>query len=431
MLYLFGRNIVEAVKLTLVYEILTRQKIKSRKWMVGVCYGILIIVSWISEMISQNSIVGSVIRNTLFFCLIWFCFDGLNKKKIYYILAAEVIVDLVDTFVLILLSIFLHIDIEQLLNSHTNNFFINCISIIVYTVILILKKYINLEKKSTSVLNYIILILVTIASIGTIGGAAVLLEGYKTEELWKLYITSTTICSLCAMFLCVWQMVLQSSRDYYKKLNQLQQQFYDMQKSYDKTVEEKEREFQAFRHDFRYHIMMLEQLTLEDDVAQVRNYIYEMKQTNNSFDKVMFTGNSVMDSIITGLLEEKNISREIINVEGILPRTLPCNMYDLSTVLSNVIRNALEACERVEEQQKREILIEITYYKKNVIVLIKNTFNGKLLWKDGIPVSVKKDKWNQGYGINNIKNAIQKIKGDIRFFEEEGYFCVEIILLMA
>ena len=125
MLYLFGRNIVEAVKLTLVYEILTRQKIKSRKWMVGVCYGILIIVSWISEMISQNSIVGSVIRNTLFFCLIWFCFDGLNKKKIYYILAAEVIVDLVDTFVLILLSIFLHIDIEQLLNSHTNNFFIN------------------------------------------------------------------------------------------------------------------------------------------------------------------------------------------------------------------------------------------------------------------------------------------------------------------
>ena len=106
-------------------------------------------------------------------------------------------------------------------------------------------------------------------------------------------------------------------------------------------------------------------------------------------------------------------------------------MYDLSTILSNVIRNALEACERVEEQQKREILIEITYYKKNVIVLIKNTFNGKLLWKDGIPVSVKKDKWNHGYGINNIKNAIQKIKGDIRFFEEEGYFCVEIILLMA
>ena len=345
------------------------------------------------------------------------------------VLSCTVIVDLVDTFILILLSMFLHMDIEKLLNSHINNFFINCISIVVYAGILMLKKYINLEKKSTSLLNYIILILVIMASIGTIGGAAVLLEGYKTKELWKLYIISTTICSLCAMFLCVWQMVLQSSRDYYKKLNQLQQQFYEMQKNYDRTVEEKEREFQAFRHDFRYHIMMLEQLTLEDDMTQVKNYIHEMKQMQNSFDKVMFTGNSVMDSIITGLLEEKNVSREIINIEGILPRTLPYNMYDLSTVLSNVMRNALEACERVEEQQQRKILIEITYYKKNVILLIKNTFKGKLLWKDGIPVSAKKDTWNHGYGVINMKNAIEKMKGNIRFFEEESYFCVEIILL--
>lgn len=80
------------------------------------------------------------------------------------------------------------------------------------------------------------------------------------------------------------------------------------------------------------------------------------------------------------------------------------------------------------EVEKRQISINIKYDKKRLIIVISNTYDGKLLYKDGHIKSTHKNKSEHGIGLISVKNTVEKHEGIIEIESIEESFKVLIIL---
>lgn len=98
---------------------------------------------------------------------------------------------------------------------------------------------------------------------------------------------------------------------------------------------------------------------------------------------------------------------------------------DIVVILSNLLSNAIEACEKYSGKK----VIKLKFIKEgdDIIISVKNTYNGELEIRDGeIQTSKLYDSDEHGIGINNIIDVIEKYQGSytIQNDKEEFYFSI-------
>ena len=79
-----------------------------------------------------------------------------------------------------------------------------------------------------------------------------------------------------------------------------------------------------------------------------------------------------------------------------------------------------------------KIIVKAQKGKQYVMYSIINTMafeiDKKCIDKDGLPISHKTDKRNHGIGMLNVKSTIERNHGKFDWKQDDGYFCVEIVL---
>lgn len=104
-----------------------------------------------------------------------------------------------------------------------------------------------------------------------------------------------------------------------------------------------------FRHDFQAHVVALEILIQEDNKEKAAKYIESMKKESTLYDIKKYTGITAVDAVINNLFnmaEEQNIT---VSWEGKISDWGKIELFDLCTVFSNLLSNAIEACEKMPE----------------------------------------------------------------------------------
>lgn len=98
---------------------------------------------------------------------------------------------------------------------------------------------------------------------------------------------------------------------------------------------------------------------------------------------------------------------------------------DIVIILSNLLSNAMEACEKCDKK-----IIKLKFVKDdgNIVVSVKNTFCGTILCQNGEIATTKEDSAEHGIGIKNIIHAVNKYSGSytIKYDQEEFYFSILI-----
>lgn len=94
--------------------------------------------------------------------------------------------------------------------------------------------------------------------------------------------------------------------------------------------------------------------------------------------------------------------------------TLPFSDREIISLFGNVLDNALEACERIQDK-KRWIKIKIK--KKNHLLYIEtsNAIKEMPVQNQKEFVSVKEDEILHGYGMKNIQDIVRKYDGIFRY----------------
>lgn len=181
------------------------------------------------------------------------------------------------------------------------------------------------------------------------------------------------------------------------------------------------------RHDIKNHIANVK-LLLEN--GNKNEAIILLGQLNNETENIKFelsqsTGNSIIDTVITyksAICESKNIKLKY-SLEP-LPE-ININIIDISSVLSNLLDNAIEAAEKTDNPN---VSIKIFVYKSYLTFVITNTFNSYIDDNSGKLITVKKDCENHGYGTKIIKEITEKYEGEYYWEVNDNTFKSTVIV---
>ncbi len=237
------------------------------------------------------------------------------------------------------------------------------------------------------------------------------------------------------------------------KSSKLQKEYDELNKKYIKAFEEKhEAEYQLkmlkeenehiknqdeeirtlhqnarkLKHDVKNHLMVIASYINNEEYEKAKEYISEVLEKFNSMHGYVETGNSLMNHIINDKLQcarSKGIQvkAEIENLEFKRMKAI-----DFSAVLSNVLDNAIEASERVENVVP-EIHLAIVQCKGYDTIGVKNKIEKSVLQENPSLETIKQEE-NHGLGIAQIKSIVEEYQGMCDFYEEEDFFCVKIFI---
>ena len=116
---------------------------------------------------------------------------------------------------------------------------------------------------------------------------------------------------------------------------------------------------------------------------------------------------------------EIDIPEEVVSVS--------VDPIQFSRVITNLLNNAIEACEKCSG--KKFMKMKLVKEKDNIIISVKNTYDGKLNIKDGeIQTSKKYEMDEHGVGIKNIIEVITKYQGSYAIRNDNNEFYFSVIL---
>lgn len=218
-------------------------------------------------------------------------------------------------------------------------------------------------------------------------------------------------------------------RDYYQKQVFLMRELLQNQEDYYKTRYEKDREMRSFRHDIREQLGCLHLLLEKGELEKAGKYLEAME---GGFRKGLsyqyHVGNELLDMIISQCgngLKEKNIAYK---VDGRLTGVENINIYDLCTIFSNAIKNAVEACEGMDGEEK-EIKITLKEHCGTYFFCFANSATKEMYEALVSNRTTKQDKYNHGFGVKNIESAVKRSGGQMEYRFEEGKVCLEIYFM--
>lgn len=154
----------------------------------------------------------------------------------------------------------------------------------------------------------------------------------------------------------------------------------------------------------------------------------EMKEINldkEILTSTYFTENKALDVILSekALMCEKHNIRFVCTADG---KALDhMKSYHIYSLLGNALDNAIESTKKLEQDDIKEIDINIFTRGKMSVVNITNHFSGNGAdMEDGMPVTTKEDKEEHGYGTKSMKSIVELYGGSISFNQNNGIFTV-------
>lgn len=136
------------------------------------------------------------------------------------------------------------------------------------------------------------------------------------------------------------------------------------------------------------------------------------------------TNNIVSDSIINYFYElySKSIT---FHIDGKFPENLFVENNDLCTILSNLIKNAVESS---IQEISPSIYISLSANEEFATIDIKNTSRTYSESELSGLKTQKEDKKNHGFGLKNVSASVTKYAGVMEIECENNLFCTKIYL---
>ena len=208
------------------------------------------------------------------------------------------------------------------------------------------------------------------------------------------------------------------------------------------ALQERIREMEQFhdgirrmKHEMKNHLTNIRGLAESGHYEDMENYISRMDVSLNAFPMSLHTGNPVTDVIIN----DRQRAAAELGVSFLCAFVYPVSggydAYDIGIILTNLLCNALEACEKVPEGH-RDISLSGRQKKKFFLIEVCNSYQGEITYDEHtrLPVSTRKtDSRNtaaslHGIGLSNVKQEAEKYGGDVEIQAHGQRFRVTVLL---
>ena len=264
-----------------------------------------------------------------------------------------------------------------------------------------------------------------LSTVFMIGFAALMFSVYNVLNLSKiphiLIFFSLTIFILIFLIVFLYSKNTMFLREQEQKdkmqIAQLQQQF-----AYYQEKLKDEEKVRSVYHDMKNHLLVLQRQINSPETAEM---VEKLQSQVAMYGDYEHTGNDILDIILKEKSEtarEKHIALSVTadlnGVDFIVP-------LDVSTIFGNGLDNAIEASEKLPEEQ-RAILVKAGRVQNFFSVLIENScLQNREYTKQR---TTKSDDFLHGFGISNMRKAAEKYDGQLTIKCENEKFTLKILI---
>ncbi len=200
--------------------------------------------------------------------------------------------------------------------------------------------------------------------------------------------------------------------------------------SYTSHIDDIYEKMRAFRHDIGNHLTVISGLAENGNTKELSDYIGELQTRFSELQPSIRTGNAVTDVVLSEIADQCGKEQIPFSSTFVFPEKLGINPFDMSVILNNALKNAVDASKDVPGAA---ICIKSISRDRVLLISIKNRITDRLeLNEEGLIDSTKK-QGGHGYGLKNIRNIAGKYKGDIEIHQEETngelFFVLNIMLM--
>lgn len=171
-------------------------------------------------------------------------------------------------------------------------------------------------------------------------------------------------------------------------------------------------------HEFNNYISCIRALAQNNEFEKLKDYLDTMQTSIIKSIDLIDTKNIIVNAILNSKYyeaKEKDITF-IFKINDL--SNIVFEDEDIVVILSNLLNNAFEACEKCNEKIVRMKLIQ---EETETIISVINSYNKKLVKNGENFETSKSDKEFHGIGIQNIKDTVDKYKGTC-IIEYDDYF---------
>lgn len=192
-------------------------------------------------------------------------------------------------------------------------------------------------------------------------------------------------------------------------------------------LNKKEIQLRQFRHDTKNLLLVLHSMIENGKNDKALNYIEKIETMYQKTTKAYDTGNFIADALISYKAHEAEKFNTKIYFNGIMPDSKVSDV-DMVILLSNILDNALEACEKIEGEKK--IIIDSVINKQIWVLTVKNPVKENINIQMNQLETSKENKKLHGYGIINMEKVTDSYNGLLKLECYNGEFFVRVTLML-
>ena len=182
----------------------------------------------------------------------------------------------------------------------------------------------------------------------------------------------------------------------------------------------------GWRHDYHNHLQSMKAYVKMGQYEKLDEYLALLEQDLDQVNQLIESGNVNLDAILNSKISLALKNGIEVDYKATCPEELTVSDIDLCALIGNLIDNAVEACEKLPEGERRFIRLYIGVLKKQLYISITNATNEVVRKLDSEYITNKRG--NHGHGLKRINLVVDKYEGYINRQNEPGVFVTEIML---
>lgn len=387
----------------------------------------------ILQLFVESDIVPGISHLVLTFGFAFLFLKGSILFKLFISVLSNVSILVINIAVMSIFSLFTQMDFNSLIANQTSTrillLFITKFIYFLFTRLML--KIFKKEKYPLTPHNWYIIISLLLLSLA-IGLIVFGINLYTTFN--AVYIVITTVLIIVVNTTAYIIMIVLSKYNETKNRIAVLEQY---QNEIDKKVSEinsKNKEVYNIKHEFNKNSLLMQKLIDQNKLSEAKNILSDWSDVDFGEDKQYVSlKHSMLETIINNELtmcSKESILIDKIDLLDIEQNLYGISEYDMCTIISNLLNNAIEACKKCKGEKSISLIItkEIDYIKIKTINSAETTnlaYNGKAL------KTSKKDKAKHGIGTQIINDLAIMYDGETDYKLKDNKFTATVFLSCA
>lgn len=180
-----------------------------------------------------------------------------------------------------------------------------------------------------------------------------------------------------------------------------------------KKIEEYSKLLRMYNHDFKNILLNIKDSIEIGDNEKAKRIINEFDEKIKdiaNYNKKL-SNNSLINALLNRVSDKCKAENIFFDSDCYIPENLTLSELDLIKIFNNLSSNALEACDKQKNDEKRWISFK-SYVKDNYLIIYQsNSFNGHIKFRNDKLITTKSNKKIHGIGVESIKHIVSSVNG--------------------